>query len=164
MLETAIATAVLTVGIVGVMTLFGVSAAMNSDFGEVSTRCTEYAQDKMEQLLAIPFTNTNADTINTVANPQTDFTDASGHGTGLAVGGSVAPAAAVQYYVDYFDGLGNRLAGSSTQAFYTRQWSISVDATGKVKTITVSVIAGSSIGGKYQPASTTLACYKVNLN
>jgi len=164
MLETAIATAVLMVGVVGVMSLFAVSAAMNSDFGEVATRCTEYAQDKMEQLLAIPFTNTTADTINTASNPQTDYSNASGHGTGLAVGGSVAPATPVQYYVDYFDGLGNRLAGSSTQAFYTRQWSISVDATGKVKTITVSVIAGSSIGGKYQPASTTLACYKVNLN
>ena len=58
--------------------------------------------------------------------------------------GSIPPAAPVTYFVDYLDTNGNLLT-SSTGAYYTRQWQVSLDSTSCLKTITVvasSVSAG----------------------
>jgi Tfp pilus assembly protein PilV len=154
-IETAIATAVLLIGIVGVMGMFAVAAAHNANQGEVATRCVEYAQDKMEQLLALDFTNTTANT--------TTYPTAFSGGVGLSTGGGVTIGSAVTNYVDYFDASGTPLGATSTNSFYTRQWQISVDGTGKLKTITVVASAKVAVGGKFTTPSATLVCYKVNL-
>ena len=57
--------------------------------------------------------------------------------------GSIPPAAPVTYFVDYLDINGNLLT-SSTGAYYSRQWQVSTDSTGNLKTITVVV---SSVSG-----------------
>ena len=155
LIETAVATAVLLIGIVGVMGMFAVAAAHNANEGEVSTRCVEYAQDKMEQLLALDFSNTTANT--------TQYPTAFSGGVGLSTGGGVTIGSPVTNYTDYFDASGAPLGATSTGAFYTRQWQISVDGTGKVKTITVVASAKVAVGGKFTIPSATLVCYKVNL-
>ncbi len=59
-----------------------------------------------------------------------------------------SPAAPVTYFVDYLDTNGNLLT-SSTGAYYTRQWQVSLDSTSCLKTITVvaSSIAAGVKGG-----------------
>ncbi len=167
LIETMMAAVIMVIGVVGVMSLFSVSVAQNNSSGEVATRCTEFAQDKMEQLLALPFTNNNADT---TVYP-TDFTNASGTGTGLGdaaltsahpVGGTTV-GSAVTGYVDYFDAYGAYLSRTSTGAYYTRQWSISIDSSGKLKTISVIVYAKTVGTGVTQTASTSVVCYKASL-
>jgi prepilin-type N-terminal cleavage/methylation domain-containing protein len=55
LLETVVAAAVMLIGIGGAMSLFMVVAMKNASQGSQATRCTEYAQDKMEQLMTTPF-------------------------------------------------------------------------------------------------------------
>ena len=62
LLETLVAASVMLIGITGVMALFMVVAATNMGQGTQATRCTEYAQDKMEQLMALNWENTCSNT------------------------------------------------------------------------------------------------------
>src|SRR5690242_1790591 len=75
MLETVVALVILTIGVMGVMGLLTVAVTQNWNQGDRSTRTTEYAQDKMEQLLALNFTDGSSDT--------TVYPTASTGGTGL---------------------------------------------------------------------------------
>jgi Tfp pilus assembly protein PilV len=145
-LEAMIASFIMLVGIGGLMALFVVAAAKNSGQGDQATRTTEYAQDKMEQLLALSYTDTSSTTVGSTTVPS--------GGVGLTDGGSVPPATAVAGYVDYIipsstsapDGISATAAG----ALYTRQWSILTDTAvvngtaRNVKTITVVVKANFS--------------------
>ena len=74
--------------------------------------------------------------------------------------GSVNPAAPVAGYVDYltFQGV---LQTAATGATYRREWSVSTDATGNLKTITVLVTMVGYAGPGAAP-STTLVCMKSN--
>ena len=74
--------------------------------GHLEARTTEYAQDKMEQLLALAYTDTVSDTV--------VFPAAAIGGTGLAVGGSTNTAAPVNGYVDWL-GPGRHLLGGGTR-------------------------------------------------
>ena len=149
LLEVMVASLILLIGIVAVMQVFTVAVSQNRNHGELATRVTEYSQDKMEQLMGLAFTDASS---NTTVRPMT----ATG-GPGLGVGGSVVPGDKLVGYVDYLDEGGNVLP-SSAGASYIRQWSISTDATGKMKTITVYTTTTLARGG---PApSTTLVCYK----
>ncbi len=62
LLETLVAASVMLIGITGVMALFMVVAATNQGQGTQATRCTEYAQDKMEQLMALNFEDAASNT------------------------------------------------------------------------------------------------------
>ena len=82
MIETLIAVVVLVIGVLTTMSLFSVAILQNWNQGDRATRVTEYGQDKMEQLLALSFTDASS---NTAINPT-----ASTGGTGL--GGVMAAA------------------------------------------------------------------------
>jgi hypothetical protein len=136
--------------------------------GDVATRVTEYAQDKMEQLLSLNKDNIISDGFNDATTDTTVFPAAVNalDGTTSCTGtspnicglggvmaasstvGSIPPAAPVTYFVDYLDTNGNLLT-SSTGAYYTRQWQVSTDSTGNLKTITVvaSSVAAGMKGG-----------------
>jgi Tfp pilus assembly protein PilV len=142
LIETMMAVAILLTVAGGLLSLFTISIEMNEQMGNTSTRTTEYAQDKMEQLMS------------------RDFNDANLGGTMAASSsvGSVPPAAVVSGYVDYFDQSGNALA-TSTGEFYTRQWSIATDSAGTLKSITVVVTAEPLRKHGIVP-STKLGCVK----
>jgi len=115
LIETMIAAAILLIVVVGVLNLFTMAITTNQQQGNIATRTTEYAQDKMEQLMALSF---NDRTSNTTVFPVTPT-----GGTGLVSGGSIPPAAPLAGYVDYLDENGNLLTGVAG-ASYVRQWQI----------------------------------------
>ena len=155
LIETMVATLILLIGIVSVMSLFAVAVTQNTNQGDFATRTTEYCQDKMEQLLALSFSDSATDT--------TVYPPAASGGTGLGSGGSVNTATApTTGYVDYLDASGNLLA-NSTGWFYKRQWSISLDATGTIKTITVVAITKAQAGSG-NPPWTRLVSFKTNVS
>ncbi len=159
LIEMMIASLILLIGIVPLAGVFSVAVATNSVQGDIATRTALNAQDKMEQLLALTFADGSSDT--------TVYPTAVAGGTGLggvmaggaAVGG-VNSAAPVANYVDYitFQGV---LQTAASGAMYRRQWSISTDATGNLKTITVRVTVVPGTGPGLAP-STTLVCMKSN--
>lgn len=158
LIETVIALLILTVGAVSVMGGLTIAISQNWNQGDRATRTTEYAQDKMEQLLALNF---NDSTSNTAVYPT-----ASSGGTGLGgvmsgnttVGG-IASGSPVAGYSDYIDSSGN-IQTSSTNALYVRQWSISTNAGANLKTITVVVRAQLSGTGYTVAPVTTLVSMK----
>jgi hypothetical protein len=143
LLETAIALAILLTASVGIMTMAAVSMTATEDQGHLMARATEYAQDKMEQLIALSYNDAQTDT--------TQFPSANTGGTGLAIGGSTSFSAPTAGYVDYLDKNGNQLTsvGGAPPAnwFYIRVWSIS-QPTGysNVLQITVSAEASEIVG------------------
>jgi Flp pilus assembly protein TadG len=154
LIETMIAAIVL---VVGVLTLVGtLSVAINDNWnqGDRATRTTEYAEDKMEQLLSLSFTDTTTDTTVYPANLT--------GGTGLSAGGGVNPTSPVAGYVDYVDDTGAQQA-SAALASYIREWSISVNGSGNLETITVTVTALTTIGLAGVAPATTLVCTKSSI-
>src|SRR5437879_5864375 len=88
LVETMIALGLLLVVAAGVLSLGGIALATTENQGHLAARTAEYAQDKMEQLLALRYIDTLTDT--------TVFPSAiTGNGTGLQVGGSLNPNAPV---------------------------------------------------------------------
>src|SRR5712691_7793383 len=123
LIEVLIAMSILLVGLGAMLNLFMLAAGLNANQGEVAKRVTEYAQDKMEQLLSLDFLDSGSDT--------TVYPIAATGGTGL--GGAMAasttlpaagidPASPVTGYVDYLDASGTPVSASA--ALYVRQWSI----------------------------------------
>jgi len=155
-LEALIACMIMLIGIGGLMALFVVAAAKNSGQGDQATRCTEYAQDKMEQLMALQYTTTYTDVTSSVVGSNT-VPNGCASGCGLTNGGTLCPSPTTTScpngptvnYVDYYnqtdtvdaDGVSASLqcASCTGTAQYMREWSISTNATTNVKTITVYV-------------------------
>jgi len=157
LVESMIASLILIIVVVGLLPVLTMGFQTTEQQGDIATRTTEYADDKMESLITLSFTD---NTTNTATFP------ASLGGTGLGgvmaastTVGSVAPAAAVAGYADYFDFYGNLLT-TSTGATYVRQWSISTDATQTLKTITVSVTSLQKYGVLGIAPSTKLVSVK----
>lgn len=170
LIETMIALSLLLVVAVGVMSLALISMTTTENQGHLQARTSEYAQDKMEQLLALAFCDATTDTTVLPANP--------GTGTGLAGcpvpivnpatgpggnGGSSNPAAPAAGYVDYLDPSGNLLVGTNGAApagwYYMRVWQITMPAgTNTLKQVTVTVQTKGEIGsGGLTPQSTVTA-------
>jgi len=145
LIETMFASAILLVGVGGVMSLLTLAVTQSEGQGEVATRTTQYSQDKMDQLMALQFTDSSTDT-----------TEGTGNAVGLTVGGSTTTAQSG--YVDYLDVNGDQLT-SSAKSYYTRMWSISTNAGGNLMTITV-VTTGQNTGGRGAKPSSTLVCLK----
>ena len=157
LIETLCAILILTIGVTGIMSLLAFSITQNWNQGDRATRTTEYAEDKMEQLLALNFSDGSS---NTVVYP-TQISGGTGLGgtmTGNGTVGGVILGSPVSQYVDYIDSSGN-LSSSSTGALFIRQWSISTNAAANLKTITVSVRGAFSLANAPLPA-TTLVCMK----
>jgi type II secretory pathway pseudopilin PulG len=158
LIETLVATAILMIVVTGVLPVFTLGFQTTEQAGDLATRTTEYAQDKLESLIKLDFNDAATDT--TVFPPNA----AGGSGLGGAMAanttvGAVPPTAAVSQYVDYLDFNGNLLA-SSTGAYYTRQWMISTGSSTTLKTITVVVTSLHAAGIKGLSPSTTLVCIK----
>ncbi|MBZ5568305.1 MAG: hypothetical protein LAN64_10710 [Acidobacteriia bacterium] len=161
LLETMIATSILLVGVVGLMGLLSVSVLQNANQGENATRTTEYAQDKMESLMALTFNDGSTDT-RTYPAAATGGTGLGGTMAASATVGGLNAGSPVSSYVDYLNSTGT-LSTSSTGAVYIRVWRITTDSTARVKTITVVAAATRTNGASFAAARTTLSCYKVNL-
>lgn len=160
LVETMIASLLLGIGLLTVMgALSAVATKQNWNQGDRGTRTTEYAQDKMEQLLALSFSDGAS---NTAAYP-TQSTGGTGLGgvmAGSSTSGGVVAGSPVTGYVDYMNSDGD-LQTSSVGALYIRQWRISTNAAGNLKTITVVARALGSSDAAAEP-STTLVAMKSN--
>jgi hypothetical protein len=152
LIETVVATGLLLVALAGLVSVSFVATTSTENQGHLSARTTEYAQDKMEQLLALAYGDLQSDT--------TQFPATNAGGTGLAVGGSLNPAAPANGYVDYLDVNGNLLGGGAAPAtwYYKRVWKVEFPpGTANLKQITVATIVKWSLGGTQQPTSTVTA-------
>jgi hypothetical protein len=170
LIEVLVSTAILTTLMGGLMAMSGVAITTTENQGHLAARNTEYAQDKMEQLVALAYTDATSDTRVFPAN--------AGGGTGLAVGGSYDVNSPVALYADYLDEKGN-LCGSTgadcpapsgttppPRWFYKRVWKIddsTTDATlaANLKKITVAATTARGFGGAAQPTA-YLAVLKSN--
>jgi type II secretory pathway pseudopilin PulG len=144
LLETMIALVILIIATVGILTLGMVATGTTENQGHLAARTSEYAQDKLEQLISLAWTDTTSDT--TVLPIGTS-------GTGLSVGGSSDPSSPTTGYVDYLDNSGNLLTITGGVApsnwFYIRVWQISIpDSTNypNLKQITVTAKVKAQVG------------------
>jgi Tfp pilus assembly protein PilV len=168
MVETAIAVAMLLVVATGVLGLGVMAVSTTETQGHLAARTAEYAQDKMEQLLALAFCDGSTDGIS--GTDTTQFPAVAGHGstyTGLAgcsnmttgvplTGGNLNTAAPATGYVDYLDATGSPVTNNTWE--YVRVWQISVPAgTSQMKQISVLVRAKRGIGDGAAPQSTVVA-------
>ena len=169
-IEVLIASALLVTLMAGLMAMSGLAIATTENQGHLAARATEYAQDKMEQLLALDYGDAITDT--------RTFPAGTSGGTGLATGGSYNVDSPVALYVDYLDQNGN-LCGSTGAAcaapsgvtapsgwFYERAWKVddsTTDATlpTNLKRITVSSATIRGFGGSTR-ASSYLTVLKTN--
>jgi hypothetical protein len=171
-----VASAILIIVVAGLLPVFAVGIRTTNQEGDVATRTTEYAQDKMEQLLTLNAINLTSDGYNDGTTDTTVFpskTDGSTGCTGSGANicglggtmaasssiGSVPPAAPVKWFVDYLDVNGNLLP-NSTGAYYTRQWKVTTNATNTAKTITISATSLLTPASSGLAASSTLVCIK----
>jgi type II secretory pathway pseudopilin PulG len=146
LLETVIALAILFIAAAGLTGLATVAIVTTENQGHLAARTAEYAQDKMEQLMALPYASQTADTVtvNATVNCVQFLVNSACDtgGSGLTPGGTSDPdcgdtghPACVDLYIDYLDKDGNPLGGGTTPAagwFYKRVWQIddnSTDAT-----------------------------------
>lgn len=134
--------------------MFTVAVSQDSSRGDVATRTAVFAQDKMEQLLALTFNDSSSNT--------TVYPTASSGGTGLggvmagsATVGGITPASPIASYVDYLDAGAQQT--TATGASFMRQWMISTNSAGNLKTITVLTTVVSWSGQGLAP-SVTLVC------
>ncbi len=152
-LETLIAVAILLIVSVGILAMGMVAMTTTENQGHRAARTAEYSQDKAEQLMSLAYTDSTSDT--------TVFPTANGGGSGLSVGGSSDPNAAVAQYVDYLDADGNLLpsnGGAPAGWFYERVWQISTPAgTANLKQITVTTTAAFGVGNGLAPQSSVTA-------
>jgi prepilin-type N-terminal cleavage/methylation domain-containing protein len=155
LLEVVIAMSILLVLALGLLPLGVIAVTTSENEGHLVARTTEYAQDKMEQLLSLAYNDTSTDT--------RVFPSAATGGTGLAVGGSSNPTTRVAGYVDYLDVTGNLLASSGTTApvgwFYMRCWQVS-SPSANLKQITVTSIVAQGVGRGGRIPQATLVVVK----
>lgn len=150
LVETLAATALVLVAIAGMGSMGVLGTTTTENQGHLAARCTEYAQDKMEQLLVLAWAD---DTSDTRVFPATNA-----GGTGLAEGGSSNAAAPANGYVDYLDQNGNLLpvGGVPANWYYMRVWSVAIPSVG-LKRVTVTATVRTALGGSAPPSSTVVA-------
>ncbi len=153
LIETVIATALLLVVIAGLGSMGVIGMMTTENQGHLAARTTEYAQDKMEQLLVLAWGDSTTDT--------RVFPAAAVGGTGLAIGGSASPDDPVAGYVDYLDKSGTLVTGANgaepANWFYKRAWAVSSPEANLLKQIVVTVTVESSLGRTAPPVSTVTA-------
>jgi hypothetical protein len=123
--------------------------------GHLMARTTEYAQDKLEQLLALAYGDVITDT--------RVFPAAAAGGTGLAIGGSTNTAAPAAGYVDYLDINGNVLpAGNAPPAnwFYVRAWQVTSPRANLKQVRVVSQVRVAALGGSGRIPQSSVSALK----
>ena len=167
LIETMIACAILIVGMCGLMGLTSMAMSITENEGHLGARATEYAVDKMEQLLELTYGDAQS---NTSFFPSTN-SGGTGLGGALAVGatvGSANPQTPVVGYADYLDANGNVLCTVATPCgatppstwYYKRVWQISVPSQ-NLKQIDVSAIVKTGVAGA-MTARSTVSAFKTN--
>jgi hypothetical protein len=168
-IEVIVASALLVTLMAGLMAMSSLAIATTENQGHLAARATEYAQDKMEQLLSLDYSNAITDT-RSVSLPA--------GGSGLAPGGSYNVDSPVALYVDYLDVNGNLCGTPGADCiapvgatppdkwFYERAWKIDdhgTDATlpTNLKRITVAAATSRGFGGSTR-ASSYLTVLKSN--
>jgi prepilin-type N-terminal cleavage/methylation domain-containing protein len=167
LIELMFALGILLIVAAGILPLGMIAVTTTENQGHLMARTTEYAQDKLEQLLVLSYGDVTSDT--------RVFPAADVGGSGLAIGGSSDPAAPVALYVDYLDINGNLLpaAGGAAPAnwFYQRVWQIEIPAgfagnaactqpnpPGCLKQVTVTAtVSAAAAGGAVVPRTTVTA-------
>ena len=160
LLETMVGLALLLIVAAGALPLATVAFATSENQGHLSSRSAEYAQDKLEQLMALAYGDTTSDTRVFPANDV--------GGSGLTIGGSSDPAAPVAQYVDYLDLSGALLPSANGQPpngwYYQRVWQVSTVAApgggvrANLKQITVTATVAHSQGAwALRPRATVTA-------
>jgi hypothetical protein len=151
LIETAIASAILLVAMLGLLSMGALATMFTENHGHLEARTTEYAQDKMEQLLVLAYSDAASNTV--------VFPAAASGGTGLTIGGSVNTATPVNGYVDWLGADGGLLGGGTTAPSgwqYQRVWQIDTPSTG-IKRITVTATVRTSIANAFVPKSAVVA-------
>jgi type II secretory pathway pseudopilin PulG len=155
LLETVFALSILLVVALGLLPLGVIATTNTENQGHLMARTTEYAQDKMEQLLALSYGDVTSDTR---VFPATDT-----GGSGLAIGGSSDPASPVANYVDYLDVNGTLISSSGTTApanwYYKRVWKVASAGT-NLKQVTVTAVTKSAVGSSGRIPRATVASIK----
>jgi type II secretory pathway pseudopilin PulG len=144
LIETMIALGILLIVSVGILAMTALSITTTENQGHLAARTAEYAQDKMEQLLSLQFTDIQTDT--SVAS---FVADSNAGSPGLLAGGSVTYGASVSGYIDYLDSNGNPLGGGANTPsgwYYVRMWKIT-DVSSSLKQIEVRVWARMGANG-----------------
>ena len=171
LLECMIALAILVVVAGSVMGLATIATSTTETQGHLASRTTEYAQDKMEQLLALRFCdgppNTTAtDTtvfpavVNATGTGLAGCTNPGGNPPTASSGGSLDPTAPAAGYVDYLDVSGN-LVSSTANWEYIRVWQISLPAgSTSMKQISVLTQAHYAVGKDGQAPQSTVVALK----
>ena len=158
LIEVLVASALLMTLMAGLMSMAGLAISTTENQGHLAARTTEYAQDKLEQLLALPYGDATSDT--------RSFPAAGTGGSGLSIGGSYDVDSPVALYADYLDQQGN-LCGTTGAAcvaptgsvapagwYYKRVWKIeSPPGTTNLKQITVASATARGFGGTTRAAS-----------
>jgi hypothetical protein len=153
LIETLIALCLLMIAAAGILTMATVAMSTTETQGHLAARTAEYAQDKMEQLLALRYQDTQTDT--------TVFPSAiTGAGTGLQVGGSLNPTAPVAGYSDYVDASGSPVAAGANWQ-YIRVWQITQAAPNLIQ-ISVLTQVRREIGQNGVLPRATVTCMKSN--
>lgn len=154
LIETTVAAAILLVVMLGLLSMGAVATSHTENHGHLAARTAEYAQDKMEQLRSLAYTDAASDTI--------AFPAAATGGTGLSIGGSADPTTPVAGYVDYLkqDGSPDPMVGGNPPAdwFYKRVWQIS-SPSANLKQIAVTAIVAHSVA-RAMPAEATVVSLK----
>ena len=177
LIELVVAIAILLVVAAGILALASVSMQTTESQGHLMARTAEYAQDKMEQLLALSYCDSDTDTTTVPSTP--------GTGTGLAgcpasatlaqttqtgtggVGGSSDPSNPAAGFVDYLDASGKLVAlnvngGPSGPWQYIRVWQIGLvpNTNSAMKQITVTVRTSRDVGTSSSLPKCTIAALK----
>jgi type II secretory pathway pseudopilin PulG len=157
LVECMFALSLMTILALGLLPLGVLATTTTENQGHLMARTTEYAQDKLEQLLALAFGDTTTDTRVFPAD------DASG--SGLVQGGSTDTANPVDKYVDYLD-VDGALVPSAGGAepdgwFYKRVWSVN-DISATLKEITVTAIVRNAVGSAGRIPQSTVSSRKTS--
>jgi prepilin-type N-terminal cleavage/methylation domain-containing protein len=159
LIETMVALALLLVVAAGIMSFAALALTTTENQGHLAARTAEYAQDKMEQLLALQYPDQFTDTtvfpsvLGTACPPA----------CGLQVGGSLNPNAPAPGYSDYVDASGNPTANGANWQ-YIRVWQITQvttpPGTTDLKQISVLTQVRSGVGGTVILPRSTVVCLK----
>jgi len=160
LIEVTVACAILLVVMSGLMGMSVLATSITENQGHLGARTTEYAVDKMEQMLELTYGDAQSNT--------TVFPSVNNGGTGLVFGGSSNPAAPVVGYTDYLDQSGNVLCTVASPCtatppatwYYKRVWQISTPSA-TLKQITVTATVKTSVAGA-QIAQSTVSAFKTN--
>jgi Tfp pilus assembly protein PilV len=166
LIETLIAVLIAVIGVFSVGGLIFQGTVTNKNQGTEVTRATIYAQDKMEKLLSLNFSNCTQTATAQPSSCNTTNISATGWTEGLLAGGAIGPSVqatcptsgASVGYIDFLDSNGIQLPGSSgatscsaitpSDPSYVRMWEISdVASTGGpvLKQISVAVYSQSAV-------------------